>query len=340
MLLNCRPLGDCSPSEASGTCRRGLGIGILLRILVYILNNGMVAVASCTTSLTQVHGRNWDILCQAIPTKTLSQIKTYFHNYKIRLGFDKMDVPPNTAQPTCRRGQGARAIRDAAAAANVATMAAVSASGRGYDDVYGEEDHPRPAKRQATGQGPVQSSGLELGSLAGDVSPSHGDGSGGGTSPVLPPVMDLQALAHVYSGNGGVQMSPHLLLRDRDHDLTGASGGGGAASNAPATTKALLQLLRSLSELKGGPALGGASGNQGHTSREGDEVRFGADFPRFSSIPYCTASPRCVESGTRTRFLQCVWLYLVVVSLCVWVDSDLSVMPAYFVYLVWSLYRC
>ncbi|EFJ53127.1 hypothetical protein VOLCADRAFT_127385 [Volvox carteri f. nagariensis] len=232
----------------------------------------------------QMHGRDWLRLADAIPTKSTNQIKTFYHNYKTKLGLDKMELPPSATQPAARRGQGARAIRDTAAAANAATVAAVTGGGnRGFDDPYGDEDHPRPAKRQATGAGvgTSQSSGLELGTLAGDVSSPRGDGSGGGTSPVLPPVMDLQALAHVYGGGGGggsggaQASSQHLFRRDhRDHDLAGLTGtgpAGAAAINAPASASALIQLLSSLSELQGAPASGGASGVQALGGRESDE---------------------------------------------------------------------
>lgn len=52
----------------------------------------------------QVHGRNWEKLMQAIPGKSLSQIKTYYQNYKSKLGLDKIE-PTAGAPPSARRGR-------------------------------------------------------------------------------------------------------------------------------------------------------------------------------------------------------------------------------------------
>ncbi|GIL77746.1 hypothetical protein Vretifemale_7240, partial [Volvox reticuliferus] len=222
----------------------------------------------------QMHGRDWTRLADAIPTKSTNQIKTFYHNYKTKLGLDRIEHPAIAAQPASRRGQGARAIRDAAAAANAATVAAVTGgNSRAFDDVYGDEDQPRPIKRQAGGPGHSQGGGLELGSLSGDVSPQRADTSGG-ASPVLPPVMDLQALAHAYGASSGAQVAQHLFTRDRDHDLgplAGTGPAGGGSVNAPASTAALLQLLTSLSELQAGPSSGGPSGGQALGVRDNDE---------------------------------------------------------------------
>ncbi|KXZ52260.1 hypothetical protein GPECTOR_10g891 [Gonium pectorale] len=54
----------------------------------------------------QIYGRDWARLAEAIPTKSTSQIKTYFHNYKTKLGFDKMELPPTAAQAGGRRACG------------------------------------------------------------------------------------------------------------------------------------------------------------------------------------------------------------------------------------------
>ena len=54
----------------------------------------------CITS--QQHGRDWRRLDEAIPGKTLVQIKNYFQNYKAKLGLDRLPLPAG-AVPSMRR---------------------------------------------------------------------------------------------------------------------------------------------------------------------------------------------------------------------------------------------
>lgn len=45
----------------------------------------------------QRYGKVWSHLTEGIPSKTLAQIKTFYQNYKIKLGLDKMDLPANAS---------------------------------------------------------------------------------------------------------------------------------------------------------------------------------------------------------------------------------------------------
>ena len=52
----------------------------------------------------QNYGRDWTRLDQAVPGKTLVQIKNYFQNYKAKLGLDRLPLPVGAVQPdACRR---------------------------------------------------------------------------------------------------------------------------------------------------------------------------------------------------------------------------------------------
>ena len=48
------------------------------------------------------HGRDWSLLSSRIPGKTLNQIKTFYQNYKQKLGFDKMELPAGAIGPRKR----------------------------------------------------------------------------------------------------------------------------------------------------------------------------------------------------------------------------------------------
>lgn len=86
----------------------------------------------------QLYGRDWARLAEAIPSKSTSQIKTFYHNYKTKLGLDKMELPPTAAQPSGRKGGGGRA-RDSVPRDPSGLLA------RGDEGL----DDERPAKRQA-----------------------------------------------------------------------------------------------------------------------------------------------------------------------------------------------
>ncbi len=86
----------------------------------------------------QLYGRDWARLAEAIPSKSTSQIKTFYHNYKTKLGLDKMELPPTAAQPSGRKGGGGRA-RDSVPRDVSGLLARAD---EGLDD-------ERPAKRQA-----------------------------------------------------------------------------------------------------------------------------------------------------------------------------------------------
>ncbi|BDA48420.1 probable nuclear receptor corepressor 1 at N-terminal half [Coccomyxa sp. Obi] len=58
----------------------------------------------------KLHGRNWARLSEAVPSKTLTQIKNYYQNYKVKLGLDRMELPTSAVQPVSRK----RARADAA----------------------------------------------------------------------------------------------------------------------------------------------------------------------------------------------------------------------------------
>ena len=57
-----------------------------------------------STCCAQIYGRDWGRLDQAIPGKTLVQIKNYFQNYKSKLGLDRLP-PIVTTGVTGRRRQ-------------------------------------------------------------------------------------------------------------------------------------------------------------------------------------------------------------------------------------------
>lgn len=46
-----------------------------------------------SSTVAQAHGRNWEKLCAAVPTKTRTQIKNYYQNYKSKLGLEHMLRP-------------------------------------------------------------------------------------------------------------------------------------------------------------------------------------------------------------------------------------------------------
>ena len=45
-----------------------------------------------------MYGCDWNKLCDSVPSKTRTQIKNYYQNYKHKLGFDKMDLPATAIQ--------------------------------------------------------------------------------------------------------------------------------------------------------------------------------------------------------------------------------------------------
>ena len=53
----------------------------------------------------QSYGRDWARLDQAVPGKTLVQIKNYFQNYKAKLGLDRLPLPVGAVIPNVRRRQ-------------------------------------------------------------------------------------------------------------------------------------------------------------------------------------------------------------------------------------------
>ncbi|KAK9839557.1 hypothetical protein WJX84_000819 [Apatococcus fuscideae] len=48
-------------------------------------------------------GRDWVRLSEAIPDKTVIQIKNYYQNYKTKLGLDRIELPPTAIHPSSRR---------------------------------------------------------------------------------------------------------------------------------------------------------------------------------------------------------------------------------------------
>ena len=42
-------------------------------------------------------------LAAAVPSKTLTQIKNYYQNYKVKLGLDRIELPENAKQPVSRK---------------------------------------------------------------------------------------------------------------------------------------------------------------------------------------------------------------------------------------------
>ena len=53
----------------------------------------------------QQHGRDWRRLDEAVPGKTLVQIKNYFQNYKAKLGLDRLALPAGAVAPRRRRSR-------------------------------------------------------------------------------------------------------------------------------------------------------------------------------------------------------------------------------------------
>ena len=53
----------------------------------------------------QQYGRDWRRLDEAIPGKTLVQIKNYFQNYKAKLGLDRLPLPAGAVPPGRRRSR-------------------------------------------------------------------------------------------------------------------------------------------------------------------------------------------------------------------------------------------
>ncbi len=51
----------------------------------------------------QEYGRDWVRLSEAIPDKTVIQIKNYYQNYKGKLGLDRIELPPTAIHPSSRR---------------------------------------------------------------------------------------------------------------------------------------------------------------------------------------------------------------------------------------------
>ncbi|KAK9815578.1 hypothetical protein WJX72_006161 [[Myrmecia] bisecta] len=51
----------------------------------------------------KTYGRDWDRLQRAVPTKTITQIKNYYQNYKTKLGLDRMVLPPGAVGPGSRK---------------------------------------------------------------------------------------------------------------------------------------------------------------------------------------------------------------------------------------------
>merc|ERR1712157_389146 len=48
------------------------------------------------------HGRDWKLLSERIPGKTVNQIKTFYQNYKQKLGLDQIELPEGAIGPRKR----------------------------------------------------------------------------------------------------------------------------------------------------------------------------------------------------------------------------------------------
>jgi hypothetical protein len=67
----------------------------------------------------RTHGLDYSALARAIPSKAVSQIRTFYQNYKIKLGLDKIALPPTAIKPGTRKrkadgglpGDASRALR-------------------------------------------------------------------------------------------------------------------------------------------------------------------------------------------------------------------------------------
>lgn len=63
-------------------------------------------------SIFKQSGRNWERLQEAIPSKTMSQIKTYYQNYKGKLGLERIERQlemDGVVRVSGRQGRGRRA---------------------------------------------------------------------------------------------------------------------------------------------------------------------------------------------------------------------------------------
>jgi hypothetical protein len=72
------------------------------------------------------HGRDWSLLSSRIPGKTVNQIKTFYQNYKQKLGLDKMTLPEGAVQP--RKRNRKRPAESSAAAGEVKAESAAAAA--------------------------------------------------------------------------------------------------------------------------------------------------------------------------------------------------------------------
>eukprot|EP00899_Mesostigma_viride_P001404 jgi/Mesvir1/11264/Mv01065-RA.3 len=162
------------------------------------------------------HGRDWKVLQEAIPGKSLNQIKNYFQNYKAKLGLTNLQ-----ALAAAGPGAGGSIIPPAATPAAAGGAAAAGATGEGDTGAgAARAGVPAPTRTRKRKNHDMP---------AGETGVGAPTGKRGGATVAAP--ADL--LAPPHSSMGPPSPSHRASYSARDKDMSGMPGGGSAAAAKP-----------------------------------------------------------------------------------------------------------
>eukprot|EP00899_Mesostigma_viride_P001405 jgi/Mesvir1/11265/Mv01065-RA.2 len=209
-----RPLDKAGgiPAAASGSGAPGATGGREKRVVTH----WTAAEKEMFMAQYRRHGRDWKVLQEAIPGKSLNQIKNYFQNYKAKLGLTNLQ-----ALAAAGPGAGGSIIPPAATPAAAGGAAAAGATGEGDTGAgAARAGVPAPTRTRKRKNHDMP---------AGETGVGAPTGKRGGATVAAP--ADL--LAPPHSSMGPPSPSHRASYSARDKDMSGMPGGGSAAAAKP-----------------------------------------------------------------------------------------------------------